>query len=262
MNKELIEKNFSKKAIEYDEQAIIQKEVARELLSKIPNKNYKNILDIGCGTGFLTSLVKNTFPDANVTGIDNSLGMIDIAKRMNRNIKFKCIDANRIDLMDEEYDLIVSSMALHWIENLPEWLVRVNKVMSENGSLYFVLPIKNTLYELERSFNYAYKELGLINQKHVIDFYLDEKIEKSISNYNVDFVEKNEYQKKYDDIKLMINSIKGIGGGYSFGNSLDFSMRKKMFNKAFDYYQKHYSDSNGKILQTWAFLFVGVNKVV
>ena len=50
------EKEFSKNAKNYSRYNIVQKKVAKKLISKIKN-NPKNILDLGCGTGELYKLI-------------------------------------------------------------------------------------------------------------------------------------------------------------------------------------------------------------
>ena len=56
MNKELIQKRFTKNLKTYNDNAKIQKIMAEKLLSYLDNNYYNNILEIGCGTGLLTSL--------------------------------------------------------------------------------------------------------------------------------------------------------------------------------------------------------------
>ena len=58
IDKKLVRDRFSKNLEKYNEHARIQKRMAERLFSFIPEKKYKRILEIGCGTGFLTKLVK------------------------------------------------------------------------------------------------------------------------------------------------------------------------------------------------------------
>ena len=69
MNKELIHNRFAKNLKSYDENAKIQKRMAERLMSFINNKSPKNILEIGCGTGFLTKLIKENLDYEKLTTI-------------------------------------------------------------------------------------------------------------------------------------------------------------------------------------------------
>ena len=57
MNKDLIKKRFSKNLKTYNENAKVQKRMAEKLIQLCKKNNYKKILEIGCGTGFLTECI-------------------------------------------------------------------------------------------------------------------------------------------------------------------------------------------------------------
>ena len=57
IDKNLVHDRFAKNLENYNENAKIQKRMAERLLTFIKNRSPKNILEIGCGTGFLTKLV-------------------------------------------------------------------------------------------------------------------------------------------------------------------------------------------------------------
>ena len=61
MNKDLIQKRFAKNLDTYNDNAKIQKKMAERLLSFLDRKDFDDILEIGCGTGFLTQLVNDKF---------------------------------------------------------------------------------------------------------------------------------------------------------------------------------------------------------
>ena len=85
-------------------------------ISLIPETSTRlNVLDIGTGTGLLTSFLLEKYPDSNVTLIDMAGGMMDIAK-----IRFK--DNNHINYIVADYinydfggifDAVISAMSIH-----------------------------------------------------------------------------------------------------------------------------------------------------
>ena len=52
---------------------------AAELLARIPLDDVSSIVDLGCGPGNSTALLKHRWPSAHVTGVDNSPAMLDEA---------------------------------------------------------------------------------------------------------------------------------------------------------------------------------------
>ena len=57
IDKNLVHKRFAKNLENYNENAKIQKRMAERLLAFVKNRSPKKILEIGCGTGFLTKLI-------------------------------------------------------------------------------------------------------------------------------------------------------------------------------------------------------------
>ena len=57
MNKSLIRKRFEKGLSTYDENAVVQKIMAKNLVELLGAVEFKNILELGCGTGVLTKEV-------------------------------------------------------------------------------------------------------------------------------------------------------------------------------------------------------------
>jgi ubiquinone/menaquinone biosynthesis C-methylase UbiE len=111
-----------------------------DLLSRLVGPAPQEVLDVGCGTGFLASRFAELGHTA--TGIDLAPQMIDQARRKaeeaNQQIDFRVGDAAALDCPDERFDWVV---ARHVIWNLPdpqraveEWL----RVLRPGGRLVLI----------------------------------------------------------------------------------------------------------------------------
>ena len=80
-----------------------------ELLAPAPGER---ILDLGCGTGHLTSLIAES--GAEVVGIDSSEDMVRVASENYPNIRFEVADARSLPF-DAEFDAVFSNAVLHWV---------------------------------------------------------------------------------------------------------------------------------------------------
>ena len=76
-----IRKAFSDAAVQYDVLTGLHKEIGRELIHKVKERECQRILDVGMGTGWLTNRLTYFFPESNVVGIDFASGMIEMAKQ-------------------------------------------------------------------------------------------------------------------------------------------------------------------------------------
>jgi len=77
------------------------------------------ILDIGAGTGLLSALLMQKYPQATFTLVDISRNMLDVARERfsnNPNVRFIVADYSREDLPGR-YDLVCSALSIHHLEH-------------------------------------------------------------------------------------------------------------------------------------------------
>lgn len=85
--------------------------IRKKILQIVKKNQYKNILDVCCGTGNQLKILKKHGIDG--TGIDLSKAMLEVAE--SGKIKVKCHeqDAENIDFNDESFDMTMTTFALH-----------------------------------------------------------------------------------------------------------------------------------------------------
>src|SRR5699024_11608137 len=98
----------------------------------------KSILDIGCGTGhFAKYCIENGA--AKVMGVEISKNMIAHAKKENghERIDYICTPIEELELHNQKFDLIISSLAIHYIKDYSKLIVKVGSLLSKNGEFIF-----------------------------------------------------------------------------------------------------------------------------
>ncbi|MBD2069783.1 class I SAM-dependent methyltransferase [Leptolyngbya sp. FACHB-671] len=90
--------------------------VRQGLIQRIQSKP-RRILDLGCGTGSTTLLLKQAFPQAEVVGLDLSPYMLVVADHKARNakldIQFQHGKAEQTGFPDASFDLVTASLLFH-----------------------------------------------------------------------------------------------------------------------------------------------------
>jgi trans-aconitate methyltransferase len=142
----------------YDDKHSYVFKYGEDLLNLLEPKRGQKILDLGCGTGYLTN--KIAFNGANVIGIDSSAEMIEKAKKSFPNIYFEVKDAKAFSF-DEKFDSVFSNAVLHWIIDNEKVLNCVynslkdgGKFVAEFGGKNNVIRIENALRKTLLSFGY------------------------------------------------------------------------------------------------------------
>ena len=108
------------------------------LFSLMPDLKDKRILDLGCGTGERCIDYLN-LGASKVTGIDISENMLAVAmsKNSNPNITYINMPMEDLDSIDEEFDVVISSLALHYVEDFTGVVKNVYRLLSDGGIFLF-----------------------------------------------------------------------------------------------------------------------------
>ena len=109
-----------------------------QLEPMFPKLNGKTVLDLGCGYGWHCKYAAD-HGAASVLGIDQSEKMIAEAKRRNAadRIKYRICDIHDFDYPAKTYDLVVSNLVLHYIEDLQEVYRLVYRTLKSGGTFLF-----------------------------------------------------------------------------------------------------------------------------
>lgn len=209
-DKEIIERNFSRCARYYDDYSDIQDFCGLMLIGKLESGAFDRILDIGCGTGNYTKLLRRKFPHAEIKAIDISGEMIKIAreKLRDKSIEFVTRDAEKIG-SKESFDLISSNASFQWFTNLRETLLNYKKLLNKNGIMLFSTFGPLTFYEL----NYALKELFKEDTRISSCRFLEKiKIREFMENlFKKVEIEEEAFKERHPSLRGLLRKIKYSG---------------------------------------------------
>lgn len=115
----------------------LQQAMAEEVLSLLHLKGNERVLDVGCGNGKVSAEIAARVPQGTVVGVDSSADMIAFASShfgptVRPNLRFEVADARQLRF-HEEFDLVASFNALHWIPEQEEPLLSIRAAMKPEG---------------------------------------------------------------------------------------------------------------------------------
>ena len=116
--KEAYSLRFSRSAETYERWAVPQRESALELVQLVRPRGL--ILDLGCGTGFVSSFLSE---DCRPFGVDISEGMLRVYSSRFESAVLG--DAENLPFKDGSFDYVLSNFSLHWTDlsrSVPEAL--------------------------------------------------------------------------------------------------------------------------------------------
>ncbi len=112
-------------------------ETLRKLL---PNFKDKRVLDLGCGYGW-HSIYAMENGASSVVGVDISHKMLKVAKEKTHfpQIEYRCCSIEDVSFPDESFDIMLSSLAFHYIEDYEDLINNLYKMLKPNGTLIFTV---------------------------------------------------------------------------------------------------------------------------
>ena len=236
--KDTIKRNFSRCAAYYDSHCRIQQRAGLELISALTGRDFDNILDIGCGTGNYTKLLRDRFSSAKIKAVDISPRMIDIARRKlpDKSVEFVVGDAERLPF-NEKFDLITSNASVQWFDDLGRTLAKYKNALKESGIILFSMFGPQTFQELRDSASQLYKKDMAISSAAFMDRNsLSAILEK---NFNQASIKDNIFRETYGSLWDLLTTIKYTGTQGTRINGTGFTRSRiseleKIYKEKFD----------------------------
>jgi malonyl-CoA O-methyltransferase len=132
ISRALIARAFGRAASHYDRHADLQRQVADQLLSLLePEFTVTTMVDLGCGTGYCSSKLREKFPAGELLALDIALPMLLTTKQHGLDdCALVCADIQALPLRANQFDLVVSNLTIQWcprIEALFAELFRITQ---------------------------------------------------------------------------------------------------------------------------------------
>lgn len=110
-----------------------------DLIAQIRHEAPQRIVDLGCGTGKLAQLLKARWPEADVTGLDASVEMLDEARALDPSITWVEGDIATWG-PGHDVDIVFSNAALHWLPDHAALFPRLMDWLTPGGVLAVQMP--------------------------------------------------------------------------------------------------------------------------
>ena len=202
-------------------------------------KDNLKILELGCGPGHFTNMIKANFPNCKVSGIDLDENHIkyaqNMAQNLNLDINYLVGDVCNLPFKDNEFDIVFSHTL---VEHLPfdKFISEQKRVLKDNGTIIFIHV--DTKRKHINQFNYLKNEIDEIYDKLeykknniIVGQYLLQPQEYLKELHNLGF---NNLSVKFEQIDFYFPDLcKNLDEGIKQIESLEIS---DMYNAKFNIY--------------------------
>lgn len=242
-NNNFVNKNFSRSSRSYSASGLFQRSASKHLFGFIERElpdadKVHKVLELGCGTGFLTIGLIRLFPDAQFVVSDLSENMLQICMDVTRPAAecqgtpayFECYniaDAN----IEKYYDLIISALAFQWIPDLVGVFGNIREHLLPGGHLIFTTLLQGTFTTLHRVFsdlNIPYPGPRMLTE---------EELQVQCSSFKSCRIESYKYVEDHKSIMDFLKQIQRTGAGNASGHKIAITDMRRII--------KHYRELEG-----------------
>ena len=137
-------------AASYENRSEVQQNIGIKLIGKLNIDRGSTVLDLGCGTGYLTKLLSDKVgPEGKVVAVDPDSERLKIAREKYAANNIDYIQADADTFPGANYDFIYCNQAIHWFPDIKGALKRVFDNLSPGGQFAFTSVIFDSSHKGE-----------------------------------------------------------------------------------------------------------------
>ena len=113
---------------------------AMDLIHRIKNRNIASVLELACGTGRVTSLLRQSLSEkTQITATDLNPEMLQVAQKKvsAKNVTWATVDMQNIPFPDAHFDLVVCQFGIMFVPDKPKAFSEIHRVLKKGGLFLF-----------------------------------------------------------------------------------------------------------------------------
>ncbi len=233
-----LKRDFERAAVTYDDVAGLQRIVLHTLLapSGALFSPVTGVLDAGCGTGALLSWLQDKRLEPYVVPLDLAFAMCRSAasrqavpSAVNANIESLCFEK-------DSFDVVVSSLALQWVNDVDAAFLEFYRVMKPGGTLLVSSFGTSTLHELKTAFSMTDGHV------HVSPFLTMEEYARAAreAGFTVAAGEGRLHRQQVKDFDDLLLQIKSLGAGNKWRHRRKGLTTRRQLERAGQHYRDRF----------------------
>jgi NADH dehydrogenase [ubiquinone] 1 alpha subcomplex assembly factor 5 len=218
-------------------------QIVAERLADV-NRQFERALDLGCHNGW---------PEG---ALAERLISCDLSAAMLAQLpgpKLVC-DEEALPFAPASYDLVVSAGSLHWVNDLPGCLVQLREILKPDGFFVASLIGGDSLHELRGCLLQAEADI-LDGARQRVSPMVDVRDAGSLlqrAGFAMPVAEVDRVTVSYADPLMLLQDLRAMGESSALAGAAP--LRRDVLLRACDLYRERYSDTDGRVRATFAFI--------
>jgi SAM-dependent methyltransferase len=214
------------------------------------NRRFDRVLDLGAHDGMLASTLS---ADPLVGPRLGEVTTTDMSAAFRPDV---VVDEEALPFSDASFDLVVSALSLHWVNDLPGALIQIRRVLKPDGLFIGAVLGGRTLSELRQSLLSAEEEIrgGAANR---VSPYLDVIDGAGLlqrAGFAMPVADNDARAVRYAHPLKLLGDLRGMGETAAFANREAPPLTRSILMRAMETYARRFSDPDGRVRATFEFV--------
>lgn len=251
-DRQLHARRRTRAAAGYGEYSFLKRIAAEDIALRLSaiNRDFPRVLDLGAHDGLAGRTLKS---DQLVAPHIGQVLATDLSPAFKPD---QVVDEEALPFAEQSFDLVVSALSLHWVNDLPGTLIQIRRVLKPDGLFIGTLLGGRTLTELRQSLLAAEEEIrgGAANRVSPFLDVIDGAGLMQRAGFAMPVADNDARTVRYPHPLRLLQDLRGMGETAAFANRLGPPLTRGILMRAMDTYARRYSDPDGRIRATFEFV--------
>jgi SAM-dependent methyltransferase len=257
-DRRLVRRHRDRAAAHLDGHDFLFREVAERLADRLDDvtRKFPLALDLGCHGGEIAAALRGR-------GGVRTLVQCDLSTRMARRAAANgnqtlAADEEVLPFAPESFDLVISGLSLHWVNDLPGCLLQVRQCLKPDGLFLAAMLGGDTLYELRQALIEAeLAEAGGASPR--VSPFADLRDAGGLlqrAGFALPVVDGDRLTVSYPDILKLMHDLRGMGESNAVRERTHRSMHPALAARAGEVYRRRFGDGEGRLAATFQIIYL------
>jgi len=239
----------------WDRQAFLKREIAGRLAERLGEvrRTFPLALDLGCHGDEMVRALGTSKMVAEVVRVDLGLGF---ARRANGPALVA--DEEALPFAAHQFDLVLSAMDLHWVNDLPGTLLQIARILRPDGLFLGAMLGGATLWQLRRVLAAAESEIegGLSPRVSPFAELHDAAGLLQRAGFALPVADSETIEVQYDDALALMRELGAMGESNLVVERRRGFTRRATLLRAAEIYRERFASPSGKVAASFEVLFL------
>ena len=242
-------------AARFAEHSFLKQAAAEDIAARLSaiNRRFDRVLDLGAHNGVLAQVLKG---DQAVADRIGHVVSTDLSPAFVQPPLGVVADEEALPFAEASFDLVVSALSLHWVNDLPGALVQIRRILKPDGLLIGVALGGRTLTELRQSLLAAEEEVrgGAVNRVSPSMDVIDAAGLLQRTGFAMPVADNDARTVRYGNPLRLLSDLRGMGETAAFARTDTPALTRGILLRAMEIYQQRFADPDGRVRATFEFV--------